>query len=101
MHHPDSDGHRDRNGLFNAFGDLSKAMLGTSRWVTSVNGEHFSDRFPIRSCSVTKHDTDEDYEDDADDNADEADDEEDDEGDDDGEDAGDDDDDDDDKGDAT
>ena len=30
MHHPDSNGHRDRRGLFNAFGDLSKAMFGTA-----------------------------------------------------------------------
>ena len=66
MHHPDSDGHIYRNELFNAFGDLSKAMLGTSGWVTSVNGELYSDCFHIRSCSVTKHDTDEENDDDAD-----------------------------------
>ena len=30
MHLPDSDGHRDKRGLFDAFGDLSKAMFGTA-----------------------------------------------------------------------
>ena len=30
MHRPASSAHRDRRGLFNAFGDLSKALFGTA-----------------------------------------------------------------------